>query len=131
MLYKCFCVCWDYRYIQRDGHSKYGANKTGKCSLFKWALSLFWFCRAVKLTCLVTMLHKALWRGPGVVVSTAAFHTRLRGSFPGLGGLKETKMFRLHSLVKLSIVGSLRDREVLSVTETPHNTQVACSASDL
>ena len=29
--------------------------------------------------------------GPRVVVSTAAFHARFRGSFPGLGGLKETK----------------------------------------
>ena len=27
---------------------------------------------------------------PGVVVSTAAFHARVRGSVPGLGGLKET-----------------------------------------
>ena len=56
--------------------------------------------------------------GPRVVVSTAAFHTRFRGSVPGLGGLKETKMFLPHSRVKVSIVGSLRDREV------------ACSASD-
>ena len=31
--------------------------------------------------------------GPRMVVSTAAFHARVRGSFPGLGGLKETKMF--------------------------------------
>ena len=30
--------------------------------------------------------------GPGVVVSTAAFHARVRGLVPGLGGLKETKM---------------------------------------
>ena len=29
--------------------------------------------------------------GPRVVVSTAAFHARIRGSVPGLGGLKETK----------------------------------------
>ena len=29
--------------------------------------------------------------GPRVVVSTAAFHARVRGSVPGLGGLKETK----------------------------------------
>ena len=57
--------------------------------------------------------------GPGVVVSTAAFHARVRGSVPGLGGLKETKMFLPHPRVKLSIVGSLRDQEV------------ACSASDL
>ena len=57
-------------------------------------------------------------RGPTVVVSTAAFHTRVRGSVPSLGGLKETKMFLPHPRVKVSIVGSLRDREV------------ACSASD-
>ena len=56
--------------------------------------------------------------GPRVVVSTAAFHARVRGSVPGLGGLKETKLFLPHSRVKVSIVGSLRDREV------------ACSASD-
>ena len=36
----------------------------------------------------------------------------------GLGGLKETKLFLPHPRVKVSIVGSLRDREV------------ACSASD-
>ena len=29
--------------------------------------------------------------GPRVVVSTAAFHARVRGSVPGLGDLKETK----------------------------------------
>ena len=57
--------------------------------------------------------------GPRVVVSTAAFHARVRGSVPGLGGLKETKLFLPHPRVKVSIVGSLRDREV------------ACSASDL
>ena len=39
-------------------------------------------------------------------------------SAPGLGGLKETKMFLPHPRVKVSIVESLRDREV------------ACSASD-
>ena len=57
-------------------------------------------------------------RGPRVVVSTAAFHARVRGSVSGLGGLKETKMFLPHPRVKVSIVGSLRNREV------------ACSASD-
>ena len=56
--------------------------------------------------------------GPRVVVSTAAFHARVRGSVPGPGGLKETKLFLPHPRVKVSIVGSLRDREV------------ACSASD-
>ena len=43
---------------------------------------------------------------------------RVRGSVPGLGCLKETNMFLPHPRVKLSIVGSLRDREV------------ACLASD-
>ena len=56
--------------------------------------------------------------GPRVVVSNAAFHARVRGSVPGLGSLKETKIFLPHPRVKVSIVGSLRDREV------------ACSASD-
>ena len=46
------------------------------------------------------------------MVSTAAFHAKFRGSFPGLGSLKEAKMFLPHPLVKLCIVGSLRDREV-------------------
>ena len=50
--------------------------------------------------------------GPRVVVSTAAFHARVRGSVPGIGGFKETKKFLPHPRVKLSIVGSLRDREV-------------------
>ena len=44
-------------------------------------------------------------------------NARARGSVPGLGGLKET-MFLPHPRVKVSIVGSLRDRKV------------ACSASD-
>ena len=33
----------------------------------------------------------SLGGGPRVVVSTAAFHARVRGSVPGLGGFKETK----------------------------------------
>ena len=52
------------------------------------------------------------------MVSTAAFHAIVRDSVPGLGGLTETKMFLPHRRVKVSIAGSLRDREV------------ACSASD-
>ena len=61
---------------------------------------------------------RELGGGPRVVVSTAAFHARVRGSVPGLGGFKETKMFLPHPRVKVSNAGSLRDREV------------ACSASD-
>ena len=56
--------------------------------------------------------------GSRVVVSTAAFHARVRGSVPGLGGLKVTKMFFPLPRVKVSIVGSLRERKV------------ACSVSD-
>ena len=51
-------------------------------------------------------------RGPRVVVSTAAFHARVRGSVPGLGGFKETKIFLPHPRLKVRIVGSLCDREV-------------------
>ena len=54
--------------------------------------------------------------GPRVVVSTAAFRAGVRGSVPGLGGLKETKMFLPYPRVKLIIVGSLRNREVASST---------------
>ena len=76
------------------------------------------FC-AVSLSEKLYNSVRSLWGGvPRVVVSTAAFHARVRGSVPGLGGLKETKMFLPHPRVKVSIVGSLRDREV------------ACSASD-
>ena len=64
------------------------------------------------------MLLQGKGGGPRAVVSTAASHARVWGSVPGLGGLKETKMFHPHPRVKVSIVGSLRDREV------------ACSASD-
>ena len=78
------------------------------CSIQSWNLRL----RSVAI--LLWNLHC----GPRVVVSTAAFHARVRGSVPGLGGLKETKMFLPHPRVKVSIVGSLRDREV------------ACSTSD-
>ena len=83
-------------------------------------------CKAKRTICL--MFHVSRYcllaicvikgGGPRVVVSTAAFHARDRGSVPGLGGLKETKLFLPHPRVKVSIVGSLRDREV------------ACSASD-
>ena len=66
----------------------------------------------------ISTMSTMMGGGPRVVVSTAAFHARVRGSVPGLGGLKETKMFLPHPRVKVSIVGSLRDREV------------ACSASD-
>ena len=72
----------------------------------------------VQLHKLERSYHSQQGGGPRVVVSTAAFHARVRGSVPGLGGLKKTKMFLPHPRVKVSIVGSLRDREV------------ACSASD-
>ena len=62
--------------------------------------------------CLFARLFVHPGGGPRVVVSTAAFHARVWGSVPGLGGLKETKMFLPHPRVKVSIVGSLRDREV-------------------
>ena len=56
--------------------------------------------------------------GPRVVVSTAAFHARVRGSVPGLGGLKETKTFLPHPRVKVSIVGSLREFRILCLEDS-------------
>ena len=73
----------------------------------------------ISINSCLSELFVYLWGGgPRVVVSTAAFHARVRGSVPGTGGFKETKMFLPHPRVKVSIVGSLRDRDV------------ACSASD-
>ena len=46
--------------------------------------------------------------GPRLLVSTAAFHARARGSFPGLGRLKAIKIFLPHPLVIFSIVLGLR-----------------------
>ena len=56
--------------------------------------------------------------GPRVVVSTAAFPARVRGSVLGLVLFEKNKNVSPHPRVKFSIVGSLRDREV------------TCSASD-
>ena len=89
------------------------------------------FCHRHEKTKLIQIIFRAIMSnllmnhyllmggGPRVVDSTAAFHARVRSSFPGLGGLKKTNMFLPHPSVKLSIVGSLRDLEV------------ACSASNL
>ena len=44
--------------------------------------------------------------GPRVVVRTAAFHARVPGSVPGLGSLKETKMFLPHPRVKVRLWGA-------------------------
>ena len=69
-------------------------------------------------TCHTKVISTLGGGGPRVVVSTAAFHARVRGSVPGLGGLKETKLFLPHPRVKVSIVGSLRDREVAARPQT-------------
>ena len=45
-----------------------------------------WDQQDIKLTWLIV----ARGGGPRVVVSTAAFHARVQGLVPGLGGLKET-----------------------------------------
>ena len=90
----------------------------------RWWSSLAMLCRVPpsvyhqRVSSALTSATCVVGGGPRVVVSTAAFHARVRGSVLGLGGLKETKMFLPHPRVKVSIVGSLRDREV------------ACSASD-
>ena len=51
-------------------------------------------------------VHRLTGGGPRVVVSTAAFHARVRGSVPGLGGLKEAKIFLPHPLVNSVLWGA-------------------------
>ena len=45
--------------------------------------------------------------GPRVVVRTAAFHAIVRGSVPGLGGLKETKNVSSPSTCESQYCGEL------------------------
>ena len=61
--------------------------------------------------CILVFFNTLEGGGPRVVVSTAAFHARA-------GSVSGQKMFLPHPRVKVSIVGSLRDREI------------ACWASD-
>ena len=53
----------------------------------RWGCSLC-VARAIRANFVSTLVQGG---GPRVVVSTAAFHARVRCSVPGLGGLKETK----------------------------------------
>ena len=81
-------------------------------SLHRWVLERTYFQGTVLIITIFfhlsptsSLLQPLHGGGPRIVVSTVAFHARVRGSVPG-------------PRVKLSIVGSLRDRVV------------ACSASD-
>ena len=48
--------------------------------------------------------------GPRVVVSTAAFHARVPGSVPGLGGLKQKCFFPIHVWKSVLWGASLTER---------------------
>ena len=52
--------------------------------MFSWPILAYYIL-------IVNPSNTAQGGGPRVVVSTAAFHARVRGSVPGLGGLKQTK----------------------------------------
>ena len=119
ILFICWVQCWAILGAMSwtlARHRKATLNKTSRCR------GSVCFCNYTMVVqrCMSngSLLLHIEGGGPRVVVSTAAFHARARGSVPGLGGLKETKIFLPHPRVKVSIVGSLRDREV------------ACSASD-
>ena len=57
-------------------------DQIGEIQVISGMLKLFWH---------YVWAQRERGGGPRVVVSTAAFHARVRGSVPGLGGLKETK----------------------------------------
>ena len=57
-----------------------------RASIYAINLSSIGLCQSV---CSISQIGRDL----RVVVSTAAFHTRVRGSFPGLSGLKKQKWF--------------------------------------
>ena len=64
-------------------------------SLMKHSFAIVFVCRKSEhirnILWLLLKLYFFAGGGPRVVVNTAAFHARVRGSVPGLGGLKETK----------------------------------------
>ena len=62
-------------------------SPTLKVKTYLWKLDN---CQ-IKLFNQLIAFHDLLGGGPRVVVSPAAFHARVWGSVPGLGGLKETK----------------------------------------
>ena len=111
---------WQMTCVEDVWHGTLGnCTEAGRFYFFLMNVKIKGLVFYLRFFCIFTdIVLPQLGGGPRVVVSTAAFHARVRGSVPGLGGLKETKLFLPHPRVKVSIVGSLRDREV------------ACSASD-
>ena len=63
-------------------------------------------CLSITLPCFNTIAFNAFpGGGPRVVVSTAVFHARVRGSVPGLSGLKKTKNVSSPSLCESPYCG--------------------------
>ena len=95
------------------GRSTRTSARLGTWRVTRWLTRKWHDCPHTNATTNATCeARQPAGEGPRVVVSTAALHARVRGSVPGLGGLKETKILLPHPRVKFSIVGSLRDREV-------------------
>ena len=70
-------------------------------------------------------IYSILSGRPMVVVSTAAFHARVRGSAPGLGGLKETFLFLPHPLISSVLWGaSMTERRTVSFHSSHHPQEV-------
>ena len=92
--YKCINIC----IVEGLGSWCYSSEQTLP---IWWAYSGYQETPLSYLTPLLVQIQycgKPPGGGPRVVVSTAAFHARVRGSVPGLGGLKETKQcfFPIH-----------------------------------
>ena len=79
-------------------------TKSGISYMLCFKLSVYLSPGLALLYFILHLVH--LGGGPRVVVSTAAFHARVRGSVPGYGGLKETKLFLPHPRVKLVLWGA-------------------------
>ena len=75
---------------QFQGQVRKNMDCPGKI-IWKWVLHLFLASFPEKSYLTLWLTFDLEGGGPRVVVSTAAFHARVRGSVPGLGSLKETK----------------------------------------
>ena len=90
-LENCLLQLISKMYGMPEGTSPPTFSKTvgNTCFIFYTISSVMLF---VPVSSVCTLMFLVLeGGGPRVVVSTAAFHARVRGSVPGFGGLKETK----------------------------------------
>ena len=73
------------------GKAIFSRSFSARYHILKKKKKIYWVYVAVVMVITLSLLATCQGGGPRVVASTAAFHARVRGSVPGLGGLKKNK----------------------------------------